>query len=437
MKNIDSSSHFWLPFTQMKSISNVPSVKSGKGIMLELSDGRRLMDCISSWWVTLHGHAQPEIAEAIYRQAMTLEQVICAGLTHEPAEKLASALVSILPSGLKHVFYSDDGSTAVEVGLKMAVQYWKNMEKPGHKRFLAFEGAYHGDTMGAMSVSHRSIFTSAFNDLMFNVDFVPYPATWIGDDQAAEKEASALAVLDRLLETHPGEYAALIVEPLIQGAGGMRMCRPGFLKSLRERLRGQDILLIFDEVMVGFGRTGDLFASVKADVSPDIICLSKGITGGFMPLAATVCNDEVYGAFYADDPAKTLYHGHSYTANPIGCAAALASFDLLMQNQHRFRGMEAWHLRGISGLKDHPRLSHLRACGTIAAMDVIDGENSGYLSAVGPMMKSLFFEKGFLLRPLGNVLYILPPYCITEAQLQSVYECIIEVADRLHNFSAS
>lgn len=429
-----ASSHFWLPFTQMKTVSDLPRVKSGQRAMLELSDGRRLLDCISSWWVTLHGHALPEIAEAVYRQAMTLEQVICAGLTHEPAERLAAALTSILPDGLSRVFYSDDGSTSVEVALKMAVQYWRNIGKPGKKRFLSFEGAYHGDTLGAMSVSHRSIFTAAFHDLMFDVDFIPYPATWLDDAHIEEKEAASLAVLDRLLDENPDEYAALIVEPLIQGAGGMRMCRPGFIRALRECLESHDTLLIFDEVMVGFGRTGDFFACTKAGVAPDIICLSKGITGGFMPLAATVCTDKVYGAFYGDDPAKTLYHGHSYTANPLGCAAALASLDLLAKNQHRFRRMEAWHLAGIAALKDHPRLSRFRVCGTIAAMDVVGGEESGYLNAVGPVMKARFFEKGFLLRPLGNVLYILPPYCITRAQLKSVYACVLEVIDGLGDF---
>ncbi|HMA67199.1 MAG TPA: adenosylmethionine--8-amino-7-oxononanoate transaminase [Desulfosalsimonadaceae bacterium] len=421
----------WLPFTQMKTLSELPRVKSGEGIMLELEDGRQLMDCISSWWVTLHGHAQPEIAEAISRQARTLEHVICAGLIHEPAEKLADRLTGILPRGLEHVFYSDDGSTAVEVGLKMACQYWRNLGAGSKTRFLAFEGAYHGDTTGAMAVSHRSVFTDAFREMLFDVDFVPYPETFRGDPDPAAKEERALAVLADYLEKYGDQYAAVIIEPLVQGAGGMRMCRPEFLAKLRQQVAAYDILIIFDEVMVGFGRTGEFFACLKSGVTPDIICLSKGITGGFLPLAVTVCTETVYNAFYADDPYKTLYHGHSYTANPLGCAAGLASLDLLEGRQEGFRNMEAWHREGMEKLADHPLVEKLRICGTIAAMNIQDPSDSGYLSSYGPIIKKRFMEEGLLLRPLGNVLYILPPYCISKAQLDSVYSCIRDVLNEL------
>lgn len=421
----------WLPFTQMKTLPELPRVKSAHGIMLELADGRRLMDCISSWWVTLHGHTQPEIAEAICQQARELEHVICAGLIHEPAEKLADRLVGILPEGLNHVFYSDDGSTAVEVGLKMAFQYWKNRGVKSRTRFLAFDGAYHGDTLGAMSVSHRSVFTDAFGEMLFDVDFLPYPETFTADPDPAATEAQTLAALSDFLEKYGEQYAALIIEPLIQGAGGMRMCRPEFLAKLRDQLAAYDILTIFDEVMVGFGRTGEFFACLKAGVTPDIICLSKGITGGFLPLAVTVCTDTVYDAFYADDSYKTLYHGHSYTANPMGCAAGLASLDLLESRQESFRGIEAWHRQGMEMLEDHPMLEKKRICGTISAMNIKDDKEAGYLSRVGPVIKKRFIEAGFLLRPLGNVLYILPPYCITKSQLDSVYACIRDVLNDL------
>lgn len=406
-------------------------VKSGHGIMLTLEDGRNLMDCISSWWVNLHGHAHPEIAQAIYRQALELEQVIFAGLTHEPAERLAHRLVDLLPGDLARVFYSDNGSTAVEVALKMAFQYWKNRGASGRTQFISFEGAYHGDTLGAMSVSHRSVFTDAFRDLLFDVDFIPYPETFQDDVNIAEKEAQALAALDRLLASRADAYAALIIEPLVQGAGGMRMCRPAFLKALQKKSKYYDILIIYDEVMVGFGRTGDYFACQKARTLPDIVCLSKGITGGFMPLAATVCTDRIYRAFYAEDPGKTLYHGHSYTANPLGCAAANASLDLLIENRQQFERMAQWHAEGVDMLRHEPRLGRFRVCGTIAAMDVAVSDGAGYLNTVGPLLRQRFMENGFLLRPLGNVIYILPPYCIQRDDLLSVYACIRDVMGRL------
>ena len=423
--------HVWLPFTQMKTVGSPLRVRSGKGVMLELSDGRQLMDCISSWWVTLHGHCQPEIVAAIHGQAQRLEQVICAGLIHEPAEKLAARLTALLPADLEHVFYSDDGSTAVEVGLKMAFQYWKNKGETGRTRFLSFEGAYHGDTVGAMSVGHRSAFTQPFDEMLFDVDFIPYPDTYIGDANVEEKEHHALKCLDRLLDANGTRYAAIIIEPLIQGAGGMRMCRPDFLTALQRRMKAHNILTIYDEVMVGFGRTGDYFACKKAKTAPDIICLSKGITGGFLPLAATVCTHEVYRAFYDDDPHKTFYHGHSYTANPLGCAAALASLDLLVKTEDRFKTMKDRHESGIARLQANSGLERFRICGTIAAMDVRTTGDAGYLSRVGPWLKARFLEKGFLLRPLGNVLYILPPYCIIEAQLASIYDCIDAVVREL------
>lgn len=399
--------------------------------MLELEDGRTLMDCISSWWVNLHGHAHPDIARAICRQASELEQVIFAGLTHEPAERLARRLVDLLPDGLTRVFYSDNGSTAVEVALKMAFQYWKNRGVSGRTRFISFEGAYHGDTLGAMSVSHRSVFTDAFNGLLFDVDVIPYPETFIDDMDVAEKEARALAALDRLLAARADAYAALIIEPLVQGAGGMRMCRPEFLRALQKKSRYYDLLIIYDEVMVGFGRTGDYFACRQAKTLPDIICLSKGITGGFMPLAATVCTDRIYHAFYDESPDKTLYHGHSYTANPLGCAAANASLDLLIKNRRQFERMAQWHMEGIDMLRREKRLQRFRVCGTIAAMDVVVSGGGGYLSALGPLLRKRFMDRGFLLRPLGNVIYILPPYCIRRDELISIYACIRDVVSNI------
>ena len=420
-------SRLWMPYTQMKTAPAPPLVRSGKGAVLELEDGRRILDCISSWWVTLHGHAQPEIARAICAQANELEQVIPAGFTHEPAEQLAHRLVEKLPPSLSRVFYSDNGSTAVEIALKMALQYWKNQGVQNRTRFLSFSGSYHGDTLGAMSVGAPSLFNEAFREVLFEVDYVPFPATFRDDADAAARESRTLQRLELLLEKKSAHYAAMILEPLVQGAAGMRLCRSTFLQRLEELLQHYGILVIYDEVMVGFGRTGEWFACGKAGTRPDLICLAKGLTGGFTPLAATVCTEQVYDAFYSDDPRKALYHGHSYCANPIGCAAALASMELLEKTQDRFRRMASWHDEKMSDLASNSHLHHLRICGTIAAMDLDVGDAPGYLHEVGPILRERFLERGFLLRPLGNVIYILPPYCIDRTQLDSIYDCIEEV----------
>jgi adenosylmethionine---8-amino-7-oxononanoate aminotransferase len=421
--------HLWYPYTQAKTAPKPLKVKSAQGVWLELETGEQVLDCISSWWVNLHGHAHPKIAEAIYQQAKCLEHVIFAGFTHDPAEQLAERLVDRLPKPLSRVFYSDNGSTAIEVALKMTYQYWTNRGQP-RTTFLAFEGAYHGDTFGAMAVGARSLFTQAFTPLLFDVEFVPYPATHLQDDRADQTEQNILDQIQQALAQHPEHYAGIIIEPLIQGAGGMQMCRQSFLQQLRQIAHAHDTLLIFDEVMTGFGRTGDWFACTKAQVSPDIICLSKGITGGFLPLAVTVCTEAVYNAFYSDDPQKTLYHGHSYAANPIGCAAALASLNLMVEHEAVFKQMEAQHQKHLEKLADHPQLKNLRVTGTIAAMDLIT-ESPGYLNQLSVEIRKRAIAQGLLLRPLGNVLYIMPPYCITEDELACIYRGITTILDTL------
>ncbi|MDJ0776203.1 MAG: adenosylmethionine--8-amino-7-oxononanoate transaminase, partial [Mastigocoleus sp. MO_167.B18] len=290
--------HIWYPFTQAKTSPPPLKVKSARGVWLELKDGRKILDCISSWWVNIHGHTHPKIAEAIFRQATELEHVIFAGFSHDPAEKLAEQLTERLPDGLNRVFFSDNGSTAVEVALKMAYQHWVNQNQQRQK-FIAFEGAYHGDTFGAMSVGSRSIFTQVFSDMLFEVDFLPYPATYIGDTEIVKREQEVLNQLQEKLEQNPKAYAGIIIEPLVQGVGGMQMCRVEFLQKLHQLAQQFDTLLIFDEIMTGFGRTGDWFACLKAQVTPDIICLSKGITGGFLPLAVSICSEEIYASFYS------------------------------------------------------------------------------------------------------------------------------------------
>jgi adenosylmethionine---8-amino-7-oxononanoate aminotransferase len=428
----------WHPFTQAKTAPEPLKVKSAQGVWLELEDGRRVMDCISSWWVNTHGHSHPKIAAAIYQQALQLEQVIFAGFSHDPAEQFAEQLVQRLPKhaqeslrDLTRVFFSDNGSTAVEVALKMAYQYWANQQQP-RSTFLAFEGGYHGDTFGTMSVGSRSVFSAVFRDMLFEIEYLDFPDTYIGDDLVIEKETKALAQIERLFQQYPQRYAGVIIEPLVQGAGGMRMCRPEFLQQLRELLDRHNCLLIFDEVMTGFGRTGAWFASDRAQVIPDIICLSKGITGGFLPFAVTVSSEQIYQAFIGDDPLKTFYHGHSYTANPLGCAAALASLELMVENEPKFTSMEAKHQEHFKQLAGHPLVSQLRVTGTIAAMDIVSHQPTGYLNQVGLKIRQQAIDLGLLLRPLGNVLYLLPPYCITDEELEMVYRSIRKILDAIN-----
>ena len=469
----------WHPFTQTKTAPPPLKVLRGSGSRLELEDGRHLIDMISSWWVNLHGHGHPEIAEAIYRQALNLEQVIFAGFTHEPAEEFAKELLAagngesaicddtlisqavcsegaaIMPAveaidvsrtspvafadlsgcatratGFQHVFYSDNGSTAVEVALKMAFQYWRNRGRNEKSGFVCFEGGYHGDTVGAMSVGGSSPFWGPFKSLMFSVQTVPFAHTFENDPDVSGKEEAALTRLRNVLQLDGDRLAAIIIEPLIQGAGGMRMCRSQFLARLRDLACEFDVLLIFDEVMTGFGRTGDWFASSKAQVYPDILCLSKGITGGFLPLSATLCGAHIYDEFLSEDWAKMLLHGHSYTANPLSLAAARMSLKLLRQNRRGFIDMEARH-RHLSEryLVGHPQLVRYRHCGTVFAVDV-DSSNHGYFNEIGPRLREEFLRQGLLIRPLGNTIYLLPPYCVTDDELELAFRAIPDCVER-------
>ncbi len=421
----------WFPFTTIAGMATPLKVVGGRGSRIFLEDGRSLIDCISSWWVNLHGHAHPHIAEAIGRQALELEHVIFAGFTHEPAERLAAALSLALPGTLERVFYSDDGSTSVEVALKIAYQYWANVDER-RPVFLAFDGAYHGDTFGAMSVGGESPFTGVFDELLFSVERLPFPDTWIGDDGAEGREAEVLERLrTRLADDSLPAVAGVIAEPLIQGAGGMRMCRDDFLRGLRRITEEAGTLLILDEVMTGFGRTGARFACERAGVEPDLICLSKGLTGGFLPLAVTVASRRVYEAFVSGDAMKTFWHGHSYTANPLGCAAALASLELLGEAEPVFSNMEAHHRAFLDRLD--PKLTERpRVTGTVAAFDVRTEGAGGYFDRVGDAIKRRTLDKGLLIRPLGNTIYFMPPYSLTEEEREAMYagtlELVAEVA---------
>ncbi len=420
--------HLWHPTTQVATADPPLRAVAGRGALLELEDGRVLIDAISSWWVTLHGHGEPSIAAAIAEQATRLEQVIFANFRHAPAERLAERLSAL--TGLERLFFSDNGSTAVEVALKIAWQWWHNQGAP-RSRLIAFEGAYHGDTFGAMALGERSLFSAPFDSLLFEVARAPWPATWWGDATVEGREAEALARLEELLET---PTAAVILEPLVQGASGMRMVRPGFVEAVGRRVRQAGALLIADEVLTGFGRCGALFASPLAGLQPDLVALSKGLTGGFLPMGVTLASERLYQGFVGGDPALTLFHGHSFTANPLGCVAALASLDLLERHPERYKGMEARHGPRLEELARDPKVQKPRLVGTIAAFDLVSPSwkgPEGYLHPIGRQLRRRLLAAGVFLRPLGQVVYLLPPLCVSDAQLDTCYGALAEAIGSL------
>lgn len=426
----------WHPYTQMMTAGDAIPIVRGSGALLYGEDGRILVDAISSWWVTVHGHGHPYIADAIGNQAKELEQVIFAGFTHPQAVRLAERLVDITPEGITRMFFSDNGSTAVEVGLKMAWQYWQNK---GEKRtgLLALEHAYHGDTFGAMSLSGRSIFTRAFDELLFDVHFVSSPAEALSDmDISSENSGTGNLRQEKIINeleklTSERDFAAIILEPLVQGAGGMLMYTPEILDAIVCYCHNKDILVIFDEVMTGFYRTGTLLAALQCKESPDIICMSKGLTGGFLPLSVTAATEEIYNAFLDEDRTKMLFHGHSFTANPLGCAAANASLDLFEHPETKARITRICKIQdqGRQQLERHPMLKNVRCTGTILAMDIIVNEAEGYLNQIGAEVGKWFFNRGILLRPLGNVLYLMPPYSIEYDTLRKIQ---LMIGEALH-----
>ncbi|WP_232223295.1 adenosylmethionine--8-amino-7-oxononanoate transaminase [Candidatus Odyssella acanthamoebae] len=412
----------WHPFTQHYTADDPIVITHARGASLFDENAKEYLDLVSSWWVNIHGHAHPYIAQAIAKQANQLEHVMFAGFTHEPAIKLAEALLAIAPAYDK-VFFTDNGSTAIEVALKIAYQYWHNQGQ-NRPRFVAFEGAYHGDTFGAMAVGKTSGYYDPFFDLLQEVTFLPFPATWLEDTTVEEKEAAALIALDLYLEEHANETAALILEPMIQGASGMAMCRPSFVEAVFKRCKTAGVLTIADEIMTGFGRTGKMIACDYLNgVYPDFLCLSKGITGGFLPLAVTLCRDRIYNAFLDETYAKALTHGHSYTANPLACAAALASLDVFEQEQthQKIAALCQMHQEWAPRLLANPDIERVRHQGTILAFN-LKNFNPGQTKK----FKSLVIEAGLNIRPLGATVYILPPYCLTAEQLHSAYVRIID-----------
>ena len=402
----------WHPYTPMKLRPNALGIVRGEGVHLYDEHGKAYIDAVSSWWVNLHGHSHPQIAQAIYQQAQTLAHCMFANLTHEPAVQLAERLLAITPGEMRHVFYSDNGSCATEIAIKMALQAFTNRAQP-RRTIVALADGYHGDTFGAMSASGRGLFTEPFDDKLFNVAFIPVPTR--------ERAAESLAALQKILAN--GDVAALLVEPLVQGAAGMQMHDADALSQLFAAAKAAGAYVIADEVMTGFGRTGTLFACDQLSVAPDMICLSKGLTGCTLPMAVTLCTDAVYEAFYSDDVRHALYHGHSYTANPIACAAALASLDLLLTDEcAQARAMVADAHRAFADeMTTHAKIENVRTCGTILAMTLRTSSGSHYLSQERDRIYHYFLNRGVLLRPIGNVLYLIPPYCISAAQLQQIY----------------
>lgn len=411
----------WHPFTQHALEPDPVRIARGKGAWLETADNRRILDAISSWWVVTHGHRHPAIVAAVHEQIDRLDQVIFAGCTHEPAEQLADKLIDAAPRGLAHVFYSDSGSTSIEVALKMALGYWRNIGAP-RTRIAALEHGYHGDTIGTMSAGARGVFNAAYEPLLFDVVRIPFPH--------AGREQETLDALDAACRDAP--LAALIVEPLILGAGGMLIYGVDTLAEMKRICERHGALFIADEVMTGWGRTGTQFACQQAKITPDILCLAKGLTGGSLPLAATLATPRIFEAHFSEDRARTFFHSSSFTANPVCCAAALANLTIwetepVLERIAKLAELQASALASLAG---DARFENPRRIGTITAVD-LKVADAGYLASAGPALRAHFLAHDVLLRPLGNTIYVMPPYCMTAADLALVYDAIRAAPDLL------
>jgi adenosylmethionine---8-amino-7-oxononanoate aminotransferase len=446
---VNQALRIWHPFTHSKLDPPPLQVERAEGVYLYTKDGKKILDAISSWWVNLHGHANPRIAAAIAEQARKLEHVILAGFTHDAAEELVRHLRKWLaPLGdargkpfdaqgklqLTHLFFSDDGSTAVEVALKMAVQHFSNQEHGEKCEIVALEHGYHGDTAGAMSVSDGSPFTEPFAGMRYPVHRV-HSAYCYRCPVGLKREIchiECIGQLETLLAERGEKIAAVIVEPLLQGAGGMIVHPAEFLQRVRELCTKHDVLLIADEVLTGFGRTGKMFACDIAGVTPDLMCLSKGITGGFLPMGVTLCSDRVEAAFGSEDRRHTFYHGHSYTGNALACAAANASLQIFDDEPvfDRIATIARIHAERLAELRERSIVGDTRQIGSIGALE-LRADDAGYLSAMRPKLYQFFLERGVLLRPLGNVVYVLPPYVIEPEELHRVYDVIVEAVEAL------
>jgi len=424
----------WHPFTNSALDPAPIPVERAEGVWLYTTDGRKIIDAVSSWWVNLHGHSNPRIAAAIAEQARKMEHVILAGFTHEPAEKLAAGLRKWLAPDLMHLFFSDDGSTAVEVALKLAVQYFSNQGRAAKKEIVALEHGYHGDTAGAMSVSDDSPFTDPFRSMRYAVHRVPSPYLYRRPTGMTQEGFLELCVarLENLLQEKADSIACLILEPLLQAAGGMIVYPSEYLRRARKLCTQHDVLLIADEVLTGFGRTGKMFACDLAGIVPDVVCLSKGITGGFLPMGVTICTDRLEAGFRSENRMHTFYHGHSYTGNALACAAANASLQIF-EDEPVFdciATIARINAERLEGFKKYAAVGETRQIGTIGAIE-LRAEDAGYLSAMRPKLYRFFLDRGVLLRPLGNVVYVLPPYVIGPDELNHVYDVIEDAVQSL------
>jgi adenosylmethionine-8-amino-7-oxononanoate aminotransferase len=389
-------------------------IVQAEGAYLTAQSGERILDAISSWWVITHGHRHPRIVAAIQSEAARLDQLIFAEYTHEPAEQLAHGLLRVAPAGLTHVFYTDSGSTSVEVALKMALGYWRHRGE-ARTRIVVMESSYHGDTIGTMSVGARGLFTADYEPLLFEVERIAFPD--------ADHENLAIRQLEAFCERR--DTAAFLVEPLVLGAGGMRMYSPSVLAQLRAVCQRHGVLFIADEVMTGWGRTGSVFACQRANVTPDILCSSKGLTGGSLPLAVTLCRPEIFEAHYAHDRRRTFFHSSSFTANPIACAAALANLQIWESEDvaGRIATLEGLQSAQLRRFRSDRHMQAVRQTGTITALELETGD-PGYLAAIGPRLQAAFQSAHLLLRPLGNTIYVLPPYCVSGKDLDRIYDAI-------------
>ena len=419
----DDQNYVWHPFTQTLGAKAPIVITRGEGASVFDEDDNKYIDAIASWWVNIHGHANPYIAQKVSEQLNTLEHTIFADFTHPSAIELSKRLINILPNNQQKVFFSDNGSTAVEVALKMSFQYWYNNKQPKYK-IVAIEGAYHGDTFGAMSVSGRSPFNAPFDKNLFDVEFIEFP-----DSNNIDK---VFDNLEKIILS--GEIAAFIFEPLLQGTAGMRMYDPEILDRLLSLCKSNNVLTIADEILTGFGRTGKNFATDYLRVNkPDIFCLSKGLTGGTMAMGITTCTEDIFNAFSSKDLFKTFFHGHSYTANPIACSAALASLDIFLSpeckaNMERINKRHKQFELELEGIKS---IEKVRVLGTVLAFDIVNNESTNYFNSAKEFVKEYFLEGGVLIRPLGNVIYLIPPYCITDEELNEVYTLIVQFCTTL------
>lgn len=415
----------WHPFTQHGSEPQAPVIMRGSGASLFDENNREIIDCISSWWTCTHGHCHPELTKALKNQVDDLDHVIFSGFTHPPAIQLAETIIQKLDNDLNRVFYADSGSMAVEIALKMAIQLSQNRNQTKRKTLIAFDRGYHGETFGAMAVGKKSGYFKPFENMLIDVKFMPFPSTWENDVDAEQKEKDAFAEYQNYLDNHHDEIIGVIVEPLMQGAGGIRFCKPSFIRDITRTAQEKEITVIFDEIAVGFGRTGTMFAHQQCNVTPDIMCVSKGLTGGMLPLSLTITSEKIFQEFVDADYDRAFAHSNSFTGNPLACALAVRAIELYDEENtfEKIKNIENAHRQFAQKLQTIDTIHQVRINGTILAFNLKQG--GGYKSGISEEMRFYFLREGFNIRPIGDAIYLMPPYCITEKQLQATYDVLL------------